>query len=414
MDTIAISKLAIDGGRPAIDLDKRPQPKKRWGNKELDELKQVLDQQSLFYWNGGGARRLVSGFQKLYPLAHVMPCSSGTAAIHIAILSMGLVPGDEVITSPITDQGTLIGILYQQGVPVFADVDPHSYNLDPSAVAACITDKTRAIVAVHLAGNPCKMSELKAIAAERNIVLIEDCAQAWGAEYNGSPIGTIGDFGCFSLNDFKHIGCGDGGIVGSNHAKFGPMLQMCGDKAYDRVKGGRDPEFLAPCYRMSEPQAAVAAAQVSRIPEITEKRNRFGNMLNSHLSNIPGIHPHKVESTNRCSFWFYMLRIDNAAFRCSRDKFAEALAAEGVMASAGYIPTPVYKWPLFQQHNFFGGTWPIRDLGYTKMDYKTVECPNAEAILDTAVRIEIKQWMSVEYIDSVAKAIQKVASHYAI
>src|SRR5690606_5183825 len=140
------------------------------------------------------------------------PCSSGTAAIHVAVNAAGVGPGDEVITAPITDMGTVIGILYQLGVPVFADLQPYTYNLDPEDVRRKITPKTKAVIAVHLAGNPAELSELRQICDEHNLVLIEDCAQAWGAEYDGKPVGTIGDIGCWSLNDFKHIGCGDGGV----------------------------------------------------------------------------------------------------------------------------------------------------------------------------------------------------------
>ena len=404
-------KLAIEGGPQA---NPRPRPALvRWGAPEREQLSAMIDQPSLFYWRGPQTTLLVERFRQHYPFEHAMPCSSGTAAIHIALLAAGLAPGDEVITSPITDMGTVIGILYQQGVPVFADLEPERYTLDVEDVRAKITPKTKAILTVHLCGNPSRLAELRELADRHGIVLIEDCAQAWGAQYRGRPVGTVGHVGCYSLNDFKHIACGDGGIVASNDPRLGPRLQRCGDKAYDRVAGTRAPEFLAPNYRISEPQSAVAAAQMLRLEAITSRRAALGTRLSAALHGIPGVRPHASDPQDRCTFWFYFLRLALADLTCDRQAFVQALVAEGVPAGAGYIPGPVYSWPVFQNHCFFGGRWPVRELGLTDMDYRRVRCPEAEAILDTGVRIEISQAMDDAYIDAVAAAVRKVARHYA-
>lgn len=404
-------KLAIHGGERAVT---RPAPKLvRWGDPERQQLAKMIDQPSLFYWNGPQTKLLVERFQQHYPLKHVMPCSSGTAAIHIAIAAAGIAPGDEVITSAITDMGTVIGILYQQGVPVFADLEPHRYNLDVADVRRKITPRTKAIVAVHLAGNPCDLAGLKNLADEHNLVLIEDCAQTWGAMYRGKPVGTIGHIGCFSLNDFKHIGCGDGGIVASSDERFGPRLQKFGDKAYDRVGGTRMPEFLAPNYRISEPQAAVAAVQMNRLREITEKRARLGRLLTRQIEGIRGVHPHHADEKDGCTYWFYMFRIDPKAFKCDRKELVAALNAEGASFGEGYIVAPLYQYPIFQNHNFFGGRWPIKELGLTKMDYTKVSCPCTEEIIVTCITTPINQAMDEDWIKGVAHAIRKVAAHYA-
>src|SRR5687767_11353221 len=181
--------LAIHGGLPCVT---RPVPQlQRWGEPEREQLLAMLEQNSLFYWNGPQTKLLIERFKEYYPFEHVMPCSSGTAAIHIAVAAAGIGPGDEVITSAITDMGTVIGILYQQGVPVFGDLEPYRYNLDVEDVRRKITSRTRAIIAVHLTGNPCDLAGLKALADENGLVLIEDCAQAWGAMYRDQPIGTV-------------------------------------------------------------------------------------------------------------------------------------------------------------------------------------------------------------------------------
>lgn len=409
-DPEATTKLAIDGGPKAVK-GARSLPR-RWGDPERERLNAMLEQDALFYWKGPQTAALVERFQKLCPVKHVQTCSSGTAALHIAVAAAGIGPGDEVITSPITDMGTVIGVLYQQGVPVFADLGASTYNLDPADVERRITPKTKAIIAVHLCGNPCDLTALKALADRHGLILIEDCAQAWGARYRGKPIGAIGHFACFSLQNSKHVTCGDGGVVGSNDERFGPLLQQFGDKGADRIKGGGHVAF-ATNYRMSEPQAAVAAAQLERAEDIVARRSKLGNLLSESIADIPGILPHQVHAEDRCSYWFYFFRMKPEAFRCNRAEFVKALSAEGAGVSAGYIPVPLYGNPVFRQHGFFAGRWPIRDLGLTQMDYGKVSLPEVDAILKTGIRFGLHEAMTEEHILSVADAIRKVAGHYA-
>ena len=404
-------ELALNGGTPAVTATNPPLV--RWGQPELEQLEEMLEQSSLFYWNGPKTNLLVERFREYYPLEHVMPCSSGTAAVHIAVAAAGVGPGDEVITSAITDMGTVIGILYQQGVPVFADLEPHRYTLDPADVRRKITPKTKAVIAVHLTGNPGALGELREICDEHNLVLIEDCAQAWGATYGDQPVGTVGHIGCWSLNDFKHIGCGDGGIVASSDERFGPLLQKFGDKSYDRSGGARRPDTLAPNYRISEPQSAVGAAQMERMWEISGKRAAAGRLLNELIADVPGIHPHAADPKDRWTCWFYLLRVDTTALKCTASEFAEALRAEGMSCGVGYIGMPIYKYPLFAEHNFFAGRWPVKELGLTDMDYNQVHLPETEAILETCIQIAINQNSTEEWIGQVAQAIRKVARHYA-
>lgn len=396
---------------PLVD-EPTPQPK-RWGQAELARLATMVEQSSLFYWKGPQTTALLEDFRKLYPLKYCFPCSSGTASLHIAVAALRLRPGDEVIVSPITDMGSVIGILYQQGVPVFADLDPRSYNLDPADVRRRITPKTRAIMAVHLAGNPCDLTALAALAREHGIALIEDCAQSWGARHRGTPVGLVGDFGCYSFNDFKHVACGDGGVVGTNSEVHGPSLTKWGDKSYDRVSGGRAPEELAPNYRISEPQSAVAVAQLGKLAEIVARRNHGGTLLTSLLEGTPGLFLPAVAPGDTHSYWFYLLRIDPARFTVSRADLAAAFIAEGVAAGPGYIPTTVYQYPVFRNHNFFGGAWPVRDLGLTQMDYRAVSCPVAEAIIADCITLRLNEAMSDAYLEKVARAIRTVVQRLA-
>lgn len=403
--------LAIDGGPKAVSH--APATLVRWGEPERAQLNAAVDQNTMFYWKGPQTKLFTERFQKLCPHRHVMTCSSGTAACHIAVAAAGIAPGDEVITTPITDIGTVIGVIYQQAVPVFADLGANTYNLDPADVERKITPRTKAIIAVHLGGNPCRMQELRALADKHNLALIEDCAQAWGAKYRDKPIGTIGHIACFSLQQSKQVTCGDGGVVASSDERFGPLLQSYGDKGLDRIRGGGVFERFSTNYRMSELQAAFAAAQLERLENIASARARLGTALSEKIAGIPCIEPHGVDAADRATYWFYMLRVKPDALKCDRAQFVKALAAEGVSASAGYIPYPMYGNPVFQKHGFFAGHWPIKEMGLTEMDYSTVSCPEAEKILVTGVRIVIHEKMNDDYIASVGDAVRKVAQHYA-
>ncbi len=380
--------------------------RRRWDEREAECLTEMTRQSSLFYWNGPQTDKLRDAFREYSGLSYMMPCSSGTAALHIAMLAIGLKPGEEVITSPITDMGSVIGVLYQLGVPVFADLNENTYNLDPHAVEEAITSKTRAILAVHLAGNPAGIHQLREIADRHGLFLIEDAAQAWGAYSREKLVGTLGDLGCFSLNDFKHISCGDGGVVATASYELGCRLQLMGDKGYDREKGTRCPGMLAPNYRITEPQSAIARVQMTKVRAITERRHMSGERLRKALAGIPGLFPPHVEDGDLSSYWFFMFRIDPSVFEGGREGICQELESRGIEAAAGYLPMPLYRYPLFQNGSMFGGTWPVRDLGLTSMDYRDVVCPKAEHITETAIKLPLTENMTDEYIDLLAMHIR--------
>lgn len=408
----------IPAATPPIVDEPFPRPV-RWDEAELTRLTAALAQTSLFYWKGPQTAALFAEFRRLYPFEHLAGCSSGTAALHIALAALRLKPGDEVIVSPITDMGSVIGIIYQQAVPVFVDLDPETYNLDPAAIRRAITAKTRAIMAVHLAGNPCDMTSITVLARERGLAVIEDCAQAWGAEHQGRPVGLFGDFGCYSFNDFKHLSCGDGGMVGTNSPLYGPSLGKWGDKSYDRAAGERDvallrdPADLAPNYRITEPQSAIAAAQLPKLAAIVARRIAIAEQLTAVLAGVPGILPPVTRAGDKHSYWFYFFRLELARFRCTAQEFGDALRAEGVNVNPGYLPKPVYGYRVFQNHNFFGGAWPVRDFGLTSMDYRHVKCPVAEAIIQDGMVLYMNEAMSDAYVAKLGRAVATVARRFA-
>lgn len=405
-----LDKLALEGGEKTM---KRPPPKRvRWGEPERLQLEATLKQDNLLYWKAPQTTLLTKRFSDYTGLKHVMTCSSGTAALHIAVATAGIGPGDEVITTPFTDIGTVIGVLFQQGVPVFADLEPHTYTVSARTVEPLITPKTKAIITVHLGGNPSELTALKALADKHKLILIEDCAQAWGAKYQGQSIGTVGHIACFSLQQSKHITCGDGGVVASNDERFGPLLHRFGDKGADRGQPGYLAERLATNYRMNELSAGFAAAQFTRLEEIAAKRSALGELLTQELKGVAGVTCPKVGENNRSTFWHYMMRIWPDKLRCTREQFVKAAAAEGVALSNGYIPVMLHQMPLFKEHAFFAGRWPIKEMGLTTMDYTKVKLPEAEAILKTCSNFALNEAMDEDYIRSAAAAIRKVAKHF--
>lgn len=402
--------LALHGGDPVIT--KAPVRANRWGATELERLRGMVDQPSLFYWKNRQTEAMLEEFRKHYAFEHIMPCGSCSAALHIAVAAAGIGPGDEVITSAVTDMGTVIGVLYQQAVPVFADIDPDTFNLDPRDVEKKITSRTRAIIVVHFSGNPCEMEAFLEIGRKHDLLIIEDCAQAWGATYRGQPVGTMGDLGCYSFDDFKHLSCGDGGLVASNREAIGKRLQPFGDKGYDRSGGPRNPAILAPNYRMSEPQAAVAAGQLEGLEELAAGRARMGDRLDARLEGIPGVQIPKRDKGDRHTFWFYTIKLDLGQLSCDRDTFVKALNAEGVLANDGSFPSTTYQWRVFQEHAFFNGRWPLKEEGGTEMDYSRVSCPAAEFVIEQWFRLILFEGMDAAYLDGAAAAIRKVAAHF--
>ena len=385
---------------------------KRFGKEELALLEEALNQNTLFYWYGKMTRELCRKFADMYGAKYCAASSSGTASIHVALGAVGVGPGDEVITSPITDMGSVIGILFQNATPIFADLDPNSYNMTAESVAAKITDRTKAIVVVHLAGNACEIDKIVELAHAKGIYVIEDCAQAYGCKYKGRYVGTFGDIGCYSLNDFKHISAGDGGMILTDNEEFYHNAVMFADKNYNRfgTEVAKNVSTLGINYRMNELTAAVGIAQLDKVEDICAKRHAYGDKLNEALQGIPGLYPHKVLPDCECSYWFYMLRIDAEEFGADRNEFAKALQAEGVPAGAGYIPYCVYQYDMFKNRTAYpgGSNYPFGDTRYNAGD-----CPNAEAILATAVKLVVNEFYAQQDLEDTIKAIKKVCAYFA-
>ncbi|MBQ3054493.1 MAG: DegT/DnrJ/EryC1/StrS family aminotransferase [Oscillospiraceae bacterium] len=410
-----MEKLALHGGEKAKKSEWGTG--KRFGEPELQQLKEALDQETLFYWFGNKVKALCEKFKTMYGSKYCVATSSGTASIHVALGAAGVTEGDEVIVSPITDMGSVIGILYQNAIPVFADLDPHTYNMTAETIEACISEKTKAVVVVHLAGNPAEMDEIMALAKKHNITVVEDCAQSYECFYKGRKAGSIGDFGCFSLNDFKHISAGDGGMVLTNDEESFYTAAGFADKNYDRYQRdvhASEIPFIAPNYRMNELTGAVGLAQLDRVEGICARRNEIGMRLTEALKDLPGVYPPEVKDYNKSSYWFYMLRIDEKEAGCTREEFSEALAAEGIPNQPGYIPFCVYMNKLFLEKTGYMGTHAPFDSKYygKEIEYKAGLCPNAEEILNTAIRFGISEFFTDTDVEEIIHAFRKVSAYF--
>lgn len=390
---------------------------KRFDGSELKYLEEALNQNTLFYWAGNKVKELNKKFAEMYGMKHCVATSSGTAAIHTALGSVGVTEGDEVITSPITDMGTIIGIIYQNAIPVFADVDPNTYNMDPKSIESKITDKTKAILVVHLAGNPADMDEIMELAKKHNLKVIEDCAQSYMTYYKGRLVGTIGDVGCFSLNDFKHISAGDGGMCLMNDDDLYRVALRFADKNYERLSNApaaRNIPYIAPNYRMNELTGAVGLAQLDKVEWICEKRNEYGTKLTEGLKDIPGITPHLVKEGNKSSYWFYLARIDEKELGVDTDTFIEALNAEGIWCQRGYIPACVYEYEMFKNKTGYMNTHAPFDSKYygREISYDTGICPVAEEVLKSSVRIPVNEFYTEQDLQDTINGFKKVSAWF--
>jgi len=401
-----MATLAIDGGTPVRVL---PFPPRRpFGEREIELLSEAIRSQNLFGPGGTKVPELERRFAALYGVPHAVASTSGTAAIHVALGALNPEPGDEIITAPITDAGTIAPILFQNCVPVFADIDD-TYNMDPRDVEAQITPRTRAILAVHLFGNPCDLDALAAIARRRGVALIEDCCQAHLTDYKGRPCGSIGDIGCFSLQQSKHMTCGDGGLTITRDPALAERMALFRDKGWPRKPGARGYVLLGLNYRMTELQGAVAVAQLEKVADVVRRRNELGDRLSERIRSAPGIIPAPVTPGGRHTYWSYGLRVTGH----DPVRFAAALRAEGIPCGQGYIGKPIYLCmdALASKRTFGTSSHPLDGChGARSLDYAEGMCPRTEAILHQMVTLGIHEHLADGDIADMAAGIQKVAA----
>ncbi len=401
--------LALNGGPKA---KRTPFPgRKRHGELEKRYLAEVIDSDVLFFFAGTKVFEFQKRFAAMYGQKHCIACSSGTAAVHIALGALELAPGSEVITSAITDMGSLTGMLYQGLVPVFADVQPDTLNMDPVSARKCINERTRAILVVHHGGLAADMDSFTELGREFELPIVEDCAQAYGTTHKGRLAGTMGSISAFSLNHFKHITCGSGGMVLTGDDRLRYLASLFLDKCYQREEKIRNPFFLAPNYQMTELQGAVALAQLERVEEITRRRNQLGTRLNELLGNVRGVSPQRVQDSCLHSYFLYFFKLDLATLGCTAREFSTALAAEGVPNEAHLITggRPVYLYDIFQKRSAF----PSSSMPFGARTYQKGNCPVAEDAFNQWLTMNLYEHYTEGDIEEIAFGIRKVARYFA-
>jgi dTDP-4-amino-4,6-dideoxygalactose transaminase len=287
--------------------------------------------------------------------------------------------------------------------------------LSPDDVAAKISPRTRAVVAVHLAGQPCDMHALCALRGRHGFALIEDCSQAYWATHDGRFVGTIGDLACFSLQQSKHMTCGEGGLLATANVAYAQRARLFADKAWPRDStslGSMRFLFLAQNYRLSELQGAVALAQLGKVHAAVARRRAQAAALTALLEDLPDVQPPRPSARTTHSFWLYMLRVNEDVCGARTAQFGEALVAEGVPAWIQYIVDPLYLSPLFTEPHTYGNSgYPLREFG--RQAYRRGLCPNAEKGLENVMALWWNESYNDEHVRQIAGAIRKVASHFS-
>ena len=326
------------------------------GADELNNLNEVITSGTLTSTKGRFVKTFQEQFAEKLGVKHAYACASGTAAIHTAIAALDPEPGDEIVTSPITDMGALTPILYQAAIPVFAEVDPATWNVTAKTIEPVLSKRTKAIVVTHLFGNPCEMGEIVRLAESRGIPVIEDCAQAFLAKSQGRYVGTIGTISCFSLQQGKHITTGEGGLVATDDPKLARLVNLFINKAWGYGDANPDHYFLALNYRMSELQGAVALGQLPKLEAAVAKRIAMAELMHQKLKGLPGLAIPKMRSDDVHTYWKYCLRVDPAVIKGGSVALGRELKDRQISSVPRYIQKPAFMCKIFQDQKTFGSS----------------------------------------------------------
>jgi len=367
-------KLALLGGRPA-----RTQPFPSWPVFGKPEEKRLLHTLRSGRWgrlDGPETAEFERRFAEFHGCKHGIAVVNGTVSLRLALLAAGIRAGEEVIVPPYTFFSTASAVIEANAVPVFADISLDSFNLDPRAVEAAVTSRTRAIIPVHFAGQPADMRAVMAIAKKRDLLVLEDAAHAHAARWRNRPAGSLGDVASFSFQSSKNLTSGEGGIITTNDdalAETCRSMQNCG-----RIPTGvwYEHHVISGNYRLGEFRSAVLNCQLDRLESQTQTRDRNGQYLAARIAALPGVYPQKRSADcTRHSYHLFMLRIDRQAFGASRAALIKALQAEGIPCSPGYgFSLP--QQPMFRKKAF----GPYLPGVSGKLDYRKGRFPNSDLL----------------------------------
>ncbi len=405
-------KLAIKGGKAVRTKPFQSWP--IWDRSAEKDIISILRSGNWFRGRGETVTKFEKAYASLLGAKRCICTFNGTNALLTAMHVLDVGVGDEVIVSPYTFIATYNVLIGSAALPVFADTDPETFQINPDKIEERITERTKAIMPVHILGLPANMDRIMAIAKKHNLIVIEDACQAWLAEWKGKKLGTIGDLGCFSFQNSKHLPIGEGGAVVGDDEELMDRVHSyhnCG-RAFGSVKKTSSYPVIGTNRRMMEYQAAVGLSQIKRLEGDTQKRNDNAKYLTSRIKDIPGIVPHKLyDGVTRCAYHLYPFRYKKEYFNnAPRQKFLAALSREGIPCSGGYGPQ--YKDGLIEaalnSRNF------KRSFSKARLDQyrRELNYPDNDQLCQEAV------WLSQTLLlggkkdmDDIANAIAKVAEN---
>lgn len=355
------------------------------------------------FLGGPQVRALEAEWSKAFDVPFSVSVNSATSGLIAAVGACRVGPGDEVIVSPFTMSSSASCVRVWGGTPVFADIDPETYNLDPRSIARCLTARTKAIIAVDLAGQPADFAAILALAQPRGIRVIEDAAQAPGARYRGRWAGTLADIGVFSLNCHKTIQTGEGGVCCTRDADLAARLQLIrnhGEAVVEEMGLADGAEQLVGFnFRLCEVEAAIGREQLKKLDALTGSRQEIAAVYTARLGRLPGLKVPAVRSDRTHVYYTYMMRLDAAVAGVTRRQLVRALAAEGVPCFEGYC-RPLYLQPLYR------GDWP----GKNGRSYGRGLCPVAERLYESEIFYHTCLYAALRepWVEQICRAFEKI------
>jgi len=348
------------------------------GKEEIEAVNSVLKEGNLssFLANpnkmlgGKCVQELERRFREYHKVKYAVAFNSGTSALHAAVIASGVNPLDEVITTPYTFTATASSILMANAIPIFSDIQLDTFNINPESIKKNISKFTKAIIPVHLFGNPADMDEIMEIARDNNLKVIEDCAQAPGAEYKKKKVGTIGDCGIFSLTETKNISSGEGGVLITNDDKIAEIARLIrnhGEAIVEQTNRIYDSTILGYNYRMTEVDAAIGIEQFKKLDQLNSVRIKLAKFLNEEFEELEMICPQEIHENNKSVYNIYSFRLEH-----NRNKFVKLANKQGIPYSEGYIK-PLYFSRIYHENKPF-----IYKYYKGKAKYDKGLCPIAE------------------------------------
>ena len=368
------------------------------GDAERENVEAVLD--SGYFVQGEYVEAFEERWAEFVGTDHAVALTNGTVAIQLALNALGLEPGDEVIVPSLTFGSTATAIVHQGGVPVFADIDRELYTLDHRDLERCLSDRTVAVMPVHLYGHPAEMDEIRAFADEHDLHVVEDAAQAHGARYRGDVVGSIGDVGCFSFYATKNITSGEGGMVTTDDDEVAERLRRL--RNHGLANRDRHVE-LGYNFRMSELHAAIGAAQVERLSGFNERRREVTERLRRELADVGWLRNVAVRDYVDHAYFWAPFEVDEAAAGMTGKEVWEALKERGVESRHRYN-IPLYDQPVFAEHMGFNGAFPWSENG-NDHDYD-LSLPNVEDVVGRMIGLPNHPNITDEEVDYVIETVR--------